>query len=208
MRNVLINPLVDAAVLEITPQMVAAEGLGIEDCDVALVTAPGAATENGTSWQDELGEHDLAERLLVESVRRCGAAVLPAGEAITKKVHDRCPGDVVLYGIDGTAEPLARHRSTGGRAVYVENKRIVASDAHRQQTIVSLGRLAAASKQQTVAIEDLLAATAAAWFLGIAPERIGDQLATFVSLAEPKPVVIPSRGAAPPSVNLQETSQR
>jgi hypothetical protein len=56
-----------------------------------------------------------------------------------------------------------------------------------------------------VAIEDLLAASAAAWFLGIAPERIGDQLATFVATADQSPVLILPRGAAG-SVNLQKSS--
>jgi hypothetical protein len=79
--------------------------------------------------------------------------------------------------MDAAAENLAQHRATGGRAVYIDNKRIVASEGHRQTTLLSLGRLTAQSQgRPSFDLHKILAAVSAAWVLGVEAEQIGHQL--------------------------------
>jgi cyanophycin synthetase len=186
MRNVLINPGVEAAVLEMSHEMVREEGLCVDDCDVAILLKHDAASTNGSAAAaDPLDESMLTERLLVGAVRRSGAAILPAAEA-TDELLKHCQGSIVLYGVDGTADGLAQHRALGGRAVYVDNKRIVASEGHRQKTILSLGRLAAQTQgRPAYDLTKMLAAVAAAWVLGVEPEQIADQLVALLTSNRP-----------------------
>ena len=96
-RNVLLNPFVDAAVLETARGGIIREGLGFDLCDVAVVTN----IEGG----DHLDLHDIntidklavVKRTLVEAVAKNGTAVLNAQDPLVADMAGHCPGIGVLF---------------------------------------------------------------------------------------------------------------
>jgi cyanophycin synthetase len=90
-RALLLNPGVTAAVLETAAAGVLREGLGFDECAVAVVTAVGRG--------DALGEPGRVERVVVEAVAPEGAAVL-AGDDLAARLAGHCPGGVIFFARD------------------------------------------------------------------------------------------------------------
>jgi cyanophycin synthetase len=97
-RSVLINPLVETAVLETTPEDIINEGLGFDRCDLAVVTG----VENV--------ELLPVVRALVRVVHRTGVAVLPEDVPLG---HD-CPGSVILFSGSPESGSLFREALVAG----------------------------------------------------------------------------------------------
>ncbi len=159
-RSVLMNPLVETAVLETTREGILSEGLGFDRCDVAVVTciAPGA-------------ELPQTERGLVRVVNPGGAAVLRAADPRAAELAEHCPGSVIYFAQDDGDPLIARHRAGGGRAVMVRNGSILLAKGDREEMLI-LDRIPG------LPVENVLAAVAACWALGMT----GDALAASLRL--------------------------
>ncbi len=85
-RDLLTNPLVELAVVEVRPEDVREEGLPFDFCDRAYVTG----------WEGAATTEPFAEaaRVLVESVRPGGAAVLRRDDPRAEELAGRCAGGV------------------------------------------------------------------------------------------------------------------
>jgi cyanophycin synthetase len=71
---------------------------------------------------------------------------------------------------------IATHRAGGGRAVFSRDERIVLATGASE---ILLRALTAQAPGSPRVLENLLAAAAAAWALGIVPELIGAGIQTF-----------------------------
>nr|MBP9805283.1 cyanophycin synthetase [Accumulibacter sp.] len=75
---------------------------------------------------------------------------------------------------------LVDHRAQGKRAVYVRNGKVVLASGADETAIVSLQSIPLISARATAfQIENVLAASGAAWALGIGAEIIRTGLETF-----------------------------
>lgn len=138
-RRALMNPYVDAAVLEVSEGSVLAEGLGFDRCDVAVVMAtPERETFGGRfRWGNE--SVHKAVRAPVDIVVPEGAAVLAADDLAVARMAEKCAGEVILFG-SATTPPLMLHVEKGGRAVVVEGDALtLVHGAHRDR--IDTGRL-------------------------------------------------------------------
>jgi len=89
-----------------------------------------------------------------------------------------CDGKVIFYGISAELDAIVKHREAGERVVVLQDNNIVLATGMEEVTLLPLASLKPTKRAQP---ESVLAAVAAAWALGIAPELISAGLMTFES---------------------------
>ena len=187
-KNVLLHPDVDAAVLETARGGVLREGLGFDRCDVAVVTNIGLGDHLGLSYISTVEDLSVVKRVIVQNVRPgTGVAVLNAADPMVARMADSCPGSVTFFACDRNHPVMAMRRAQRKRVVYRDGDSIVASGGGVEHRIA----LAEIPVTQNGAIgfqvENAMAATAAAWALGIDWPTIHRGLGSFVNDAQTAP---------------------
>ena len=165
-RRVLVNPFVDAMVIETNELKVLQEGLAFDRCDVAVVTnlCPG----------DYKGELDVDDPVLIAKAIRApvdvvlpeGCAVLNADDAEVATMADKCRGRTLYFGRDGQSPLLRDHLAKGGQAVFVADSAIVANHKDQILPIFEFGE-ASPRPLDPALLEHLLAAVGAGMALGL-----------------------------------------
>ncbi len=187
-RNVLLHPDVDAAVLETARGGVLREGLGFDRCNVAVVTNIGMGDHLGLAYINTVEDLAVVKRVIVENVANNGTAVLNATDPIVARMAESCPGSVTFFAADPHHPVMATQFAQGRRGLYVEGGDIVAAEG---STVVHRLPLAGVPLTRNGSIgfqiENVMAATGAAWAIGISWEVIRQGLATFVSDASTAP---------------------
>ena len=186
-RNVLMHPDVDAAVFETARGGVLREGLGFDQCDVAVVTNIGLGDHLGLNYITTVDELGVVKRVIVENVAPNGTAVLNAADPIVCSMAAHCPGDVIFFALDRNHPVLATHRAQNKRVVYAERDAMICQEGRKKHRIpfanIPLTRNGSIGFQ----VENAMAATAAGWALGYAWEVIEKALASFINDANTAP---------------------
>ncbi len=186
-RNVLMHPDVDAAVFEVARGGVLREGLGFDRCQVAVVTNVGSGDHLGLNYITTVEDLAVLKRVIVQNVAPTGYAVLNAADPIVAAMAPTCPGNVIFFAADRHHPLMATHRAQGKRTVYVDGNAIVAAEGAWRERVplqhVPLTRGGSIAFQ----VENVMAAVAAAWAVGIQWETIKSGLASFVSDAHNAP---------------------
>ncbi len=179
-HRLLMNKMVQAAVIESDARTILRDGLAYDRCQVGVVT-----DMDGVETLAEFDVHEQDQmtkvmRTQVDVVLAEGAAVL---NAAIPQVADLAPlsdGDVVLYAQDGTLPVIAEHRAKdNGRAVFVKNGRVVLATGSAEHVLGALSDLTFGRNAVVPDTDALLAAIGAAWALDIAPDLIGAGIKTF-----------------------------
>lgn len=181
-RTVLMNPEVDAAVVETARGGILRAGLGFDQADVAVITNIGEGDHLGISDVHSTEALARVKRVIVENVGPDGSAVLNASDPLVAAMAPFCPGSVVFFAQDPDDPVIERHRREGGRAVVVRHGEIVLVEGARETGLARLfdvplthgGRIG-------FQIENTLASAAAAWALGIDLEMVRNGLESFGS---------------------------
>lgn len=179
-QRLLINRTLQAAVFESNARTILAEGLAYDKCAVGIVT--------DMAWHEDLAEFHIHDADAMRSVMRTqvdvilpdGAAVLNADDPAVAALADLCDGAVIFYGLDAQLEPIAQHRASGGRAVFLSGERIVLAHGALETTLLELAQLKSGTATHPA---NVLAAVAAAWALEVPAELIGAALQTFDTTA-------------------------
>jgi cyanophycin synthetase len=181
-RMVLLNPRVEAAVLETARGGILREGLGFDRCDVAVVTNIGEGDHLGMAEIHTLEKLALVKRTIVDVVSPTGAGVLNAADPLVAEMAPKCPGTVVFFARDPKNPVLAAHLACGRRGVFVRNEAVVLAEGDKETVLVSLTRVPLTHQGRIdFQVENVLAASAAAWSLGIPLQAIADVLEVFTS---------------------------
>ncbi|MBX7166865.1 MAG: cyanophycin synthetase, partial [Pirellulales bacterium] len=179
-RNVLTNPLVDAAVFETARGGILRAGLGFDRCDVAVVTNIGEGDHLGIDGVDSLEKLAKVKRTIVDVVAPKGYAVLNAADPHVAPMSEKCPGGTIFFCRDEQQAALAAHRERGGRATFVREGEIVLAQGAQ---IWPLCRVADVpiTRGGGVAfmVDNALAAAGAAWGSGLSLDLIRRGLTTF-----------------------------
>ena len=183
-QRILINRSVQAAVFENGSRMILAEGLAYDKCTVGVVT--------DVTWKETLTEFDILDteqtykvaRTQVDVVLPSGTAVLNAADPQVVEMAALCDGKVIFYGLNPDQAPMADHRNSGERVVYLRDNVIVLSQGHEE---VALLPLASLKPEKAAKPEMVMAAVGAAWALNIPVELIGAGLRTFESNPQKSP---------------------
>lgn len=186
-RTVLLHPGVDAAVLETARGGVLREGLAFDRCNVAIVTNIGAGDHLGLSYISTVEDLAVVKRVIVENVAPDGVAVLNAADPITAGMASSCPGSVTFFASDPQHPVMTTHRARGQRVVYVDGKDIVAAEGGFEHRIPLAEIPLTQGGVIAFQIENVMAATAAAWALGLDWEVVVAGLRSFVNDAATAP---------------------
>ncbi len=186
-RTVLLHPDVDAAVLETARGGVLREGLAFDRCNVAVVTNIGMGDHLGLSYISTVEDLAVVKRVIVENVTANGMAVLNAADPIVASMAASCPGSVTFFTGDPHHPVMATHRARGLRVVYVDGDSIVAAEGSFEQRLPFSGIPLTRNGTIGFQVENAMAATAAAWGLGLDWEIVRQGLGTFVNDAATAP---------------------
>lgn len=172
-RNVLLNPLVNAAVFEVARGGILREGLGFDKCDVAIVTNIGEADHLGKSYIHTPADMFKVKRTPVDVVLPTGTAVLNADDPLVLDMAALSAGSVTLFSPDSANAAVEKHRAEGKRAVIVRAGQVVLCDGAQETPLIGLFDLPCTHGGRVgFQVENVLAATAATWALGISPKTI------------------------------------
>jgi cyanophycin synthetase len=181
-RSVLLNPQADAAVLETARGGILREGLGFDFCDVAVVTNIAEADHLGLGGLETAEQVAAVKRTIVEAVSPRGAAVLNAEDPLTAAMAHYCPGSVIYFARDESHPIVVAHRARGGRAVFIRSDAVVTAEGEWEGRVASLASIPLTHGGRIgFQVENVLAATAAAWSVGVPAESIRVGLSTFIS---------------------------
>ncbi len=107
-RRMLLNPAVEMAVLEITPEEIVEQGLAFDICDVAVVTSLSDATVPGLP---------PAESVVCRQVAPGGVILVPAHAPEMVEFARGFERPLVMYGTDWDAATIQHLRREGDRTV-------------------------------------------------------------------------------------------
>ena len=186
-RNVLAHPEVDAAVLECARGGILREGLGFDRCQVAVVTNVGEGDHLGLNFITTVEDLAVLKRVIVQNVAPTGYGVLNAIDPHVAAMASVCPGKIIYFAADRHHPVMATHRAQGNRVVYVDGDNIVAAEGSWRETIslrdVPITRAGTIGFQ----VENVMAATAAAWGASLPWETIRRGLSGFVNDSDNAP---------------------
>jgi cyanophycin synthetase len=186
-RNVLLHPDVDAAVFETARGGVLREGLAFDRCKVAVVTNIGSGDHLGLNYITTVEDLAVLKRVIVQNVSESGFAVLNAIDPIVAGMAANCRGKVIFFGADRGHPVIATHLAQGCRTVYVEDGHVVAAEGSELNRIalsqVPITRNGAIGFQ----VDNVMAAVAAAWGVGISWDAIRLGLKTFANDSDNAP---------------------
>jgi cyanophycin synthetase len=177
-HKLLLNPMLEAAVIENDAESILREGLGYDRSEVAVVTSIDPTVQLPDYFVTTPEQLFNALRTIVDVVLNEGFAVLNADDAQVAQMASLCDGEVIFFGLDADQPVLVEHRSQGGRAAFVrEGQLILAYGADETQLI----RMNTIPLFKGVKTEHVVAAVAAAWALNISNDVIRAGVETLSS---------------------------
>ncbi|MFM8635130.1 MAG: Mur ligase family protein [Planctomycetia bacterium] len=188
-RRILANPSVTTAVLETARGGILREGCGFDFCDVAVVTNIGAGDHLGIDGIDTPERLAWVKGAIVAAVRPGrGSAVLNAADPLVVDMRKWCKGQVVYFALDPNHPLIVEHLAQGGLAATVRDGWIVLCDGPRETRLAQLDRVPLVHRGlASFHVENVLAASAAAWRLGVPLELVRIGLESFSSGTEGSP---------------------
>ena len=180
-RNVLMHPDVDAAVFEVARGGVLREGLGFDRCEVAVVTNIGSGDHLGLNFITTVEDLAVLKRVVVQNVSPDGYAVLNAADIMVTDMAKDCPGKIIFFAIDRYQPLMATHRAQGKRTVYVNGPMLVAAEGAWVERIALQSIPITRGGTIGFQVENVMAAVAAAWAVGVNWDTIKSGLASFVT---------------------------
>ncbi|MBL8480631.1 MAG: cyanophycin synthetase [Rhodocyclaceae bacterium] len=187
-HKVLVNRSTEAAIIENGPHSIASEGLAYDRCQVGVVTELDPDSTLPDLYLDTPEHLYNLLRTQVDVVLEGGAAVLNAQDGRVAEMAGLCDGEVIFFSLDAEHPVVVEHLAKGGRAVLMKEGRLIFA---RGEDADDLGPLPNARRARPDAEplppQDVLAAAAAAWALGVPNDLIGAGMETF----DPKPLAKP-----------------
>jgi cyanophycin synthetase len=177
---VLGHPRVERAVFETARGGILRAGLGFDRCDVAVVTNIGEADHLGIAGIDTAERMAYLKRTLVEAVAKTGAAVLNAADPLVVQMSKHCPGETIYFAIRSDEPVVVEHLARGGKAVFVKEGAIVLAHGEKRESLINLAQIPTTRGGRIgFQVENVLAATGAAWAIGVNLDLVRAALEDF-----------------------------
>ena len=180
-QRLLINRSVEAAVFETTARHLLSEGLPYDRCQVGIITAMPKAEGLQDLYIHSDAQMPNVVRTQMDVVLSNGMAVLNADDADVANLAQYCDGEVTYFASSEDNPLIVKHRGENGRVVFWRKNHLVL--AQGDQEIDALNRQLPAIdklfKNQHLKCAEVLAASAAAWALGIQTDLIRAGIKSF-----------------------------
>ncbi|MCF8191716.1 MAG: cyanophycin synthetase [Burkholderiales bacterium] len=170
-RKVLMNPAVEAAVIETPMRELLDEGTSYDICAVGVVTGLDTATTFPDRDMETPEQLHTILRTQVDVVPPWGVAVLNAEDEIVAGMAALCEGEVVYFSRHADHPVIAAHLSAEGRAVVICEGELQLRRGSRIEVLCQTDDLPGGCPD-TPGCRAHLAAIAAAWALGVDREQI------------------------------------
>ncbi len=145
--ELLMHPLLEAAVVETPDEAILNEGLGFEECQVAILA--------------DCTDQDLAaKRVLVESVSERGALIVSADLSSARELAAECRGDVAFYAAHAGPDLPKSAQNTQETVVFASKGAVFAKSGEREERLADLDE-----GLTPLDLDQRLAVSAAEWFL-------------------------------------------
>jgi cyanophycin synthetase len=178
--RVLMNRSVEAAVLENGADTILGQGLAYDRCSVGVITRIESARHFGKFHIERPEQVLQVMRTQVDVVLKNGCAVLNAADPMTAELACLCDGEIILFALDPTLPLLVKHLSEGGRAVIVQGNELIMASGNAETSLIAIPDIPLGSGAMTdQRLENVMAAAAAAWALGIATHVVRTGISTF-----------------------------
>jgi cyanophycin synthetase len=106
--------------------------------------------------------------------------VLNAADPLVAGMAEHCPGTVVFFALGEQAPGIPAHRAAGGRAVFVSDGEVVLVEGSSEEVLIDLADVPLTYGGKVLfQVENVLAAAAATWSLGLAAADVRAGLGTF-----------------------------
>ena len=180
-RAILVNPKVEAAVLETARGGILREGLAFDVCDVGVVTNIGEGDHLGINGIETPERLAWVKRTVTDSVAAWGSGVFNAADPLVVEMARHCPGSVVFFANESN-DVIADHRARGGKAVFARGGAVVLAEGAAERPLIPTARVPLTFGGRIgFQVENALAASAACWALNVPDETIVAALSTFSS---------------------------
>lgn len=186
-RTVMRHPRVNAAVLEAARGGLLRRGVGVNDCDVSIVTNVSAdhLGEYGVHTVEEMAE---VKALITTVVNPNGLRVLNADDANTVAMGSNGNTAVAWFSTKADNTLIQEHCASGGVACVLEENTLVHYHGTQRTPFTDIHTMPSAlNGAARHNIANALAATAAAIHLGVSPQHITKALQTFGAKREDNP---------------------
>lgn len=182
-RRILMNPSIEAAVIENSGDVILGQGLSYDRCQVGVVTEILPEDHFGRYYIDTSEKLFQVMRTQVDVVLPQGVAVLNAEDEMVLNMAPLCDGEVILFSLDPALPAITNHLEDGGRAVTVcDGNLMLMVNPEEKILIASLINIPFLSNIGEPFFQtSLLAAVAAAWALDIDIHVIRTGVETFSS---------------------------
>lgn len=185
--TVLLDPQVDAAVLEIARGGILRAGLAYDRADVGIITNI-TSDHLGIGGVKDLEDLAFVKSIVAEQVKPGGYSVMNADDPVSMKIIDRASGNVILFSAGSDNLIIRGHLSRGGKAVYVKNGLIYLEGQDGAKPLIKVREMPSTLKGMARHnLYNALAAVGGAWGLGIVAKTIAKALKGFAGDGEDNP---------------------
>ncbi|MCI3208334.1 MULTISPECIES: cyanophycin synthetase [Pandoraea] len=179
-NRVLMNAGVTAAVFENDNTAILSEGLAYDRCQVGIVTNIDRPDHLGQYFVEDVDRMFSVMRTQVDVVLPDGVAVLNARDPLVVEMAELCDGDVIFFGLDEQLPAIVAHRAEGKRAVFVRNGQVILATGSEETDIGATANMPLTYAGRVgFQVENVLAAVAAAWSMGVALDVLRTGVTTF-----------------------------
>ncbi|MFJ9531117.1 cyanophycin synthetase [Herbaspirillum sp. NPDC101396] len=173
-HRVLLNRAVEAAVFENGSVSILSEGLAYDRCQVGVVTNIDPADSLPEYYIDNAEQlATKVKRTQVDVVLPDGVAVLNAEDPLVADMAGLCDGEVIFFAVDSEAPVMTEHLKQGKRGVFVRNGDVIQATGDKEVRVSTVTAIPITGGGAVgFQIENVLAAVAATWALGITADLI------------------------------------
>jgi len=170
-QMLLLNPRVEAAVIEVSLEKIEEEGLGFDQCQIAVVLGKRASAVQADD-PDCSASHAAALNVLLETAQPAGTIVINLDDPnVMAHRFSFGPG---MIGISLRHDhPSIEHLSQqGGRTVYLRNGTVTLGTDSNEFPLLPMRRINRPHELPPQFMKDIVAMIAVGWALGIPLERL------------------------------------
>ena len=166
-HGALLHPWTETAICELSSESILLEGIGFDRCSIGIVLNVGTE-ELGYAYINDIEQMAKVKRCIIDIVLPTGTAVLNADDPVVAGMAEFCKGSVLFVSATADNPVVAKHRESGGRAVFVRDGQIIAAEGAAERAIAAL--------PSSVSATNVLAAVGAAIAYGLKDEAIAEVL--------------------------------
>lgn len=184
-KNILSDPVVEAAVLETARGGILREGLGYDWAQVGIITN---ITEDHLDGSIMRGLEDLwrVKSLIAERILAGGYVVINGDDPFLQKTLPLIKGRVVLCSQRGCTPLIEKHVQCGGLALYLQGDAVLLQQGAHREYVLSIKEVPITWEGQAPhQVENTLLAAAGAMALGIPVSTVRRSLTAFDSSHNP-----------------------